>query len=247
MLLRNKTAVITGCLQGIGKATLEYFAVEGAKIFACAQAETEEYLAHIDALKRETRVDIIPIFFDLSDDASIKAAAKNILQTKMPIDILVNIAGLTKDALFSMVTREQLQQTFNINFFSQILFTQYIVKNMLKNKRGSIINTSSISALDGNIGQLAYSASKAAWVAATKTMSAELAPSGIRVNAIAPGVVKTPMTEDLPPEAITRQMNRSNIKRLGEPKEVARVIAYLASDAASFITGQVIRIDGGIG
>lgn len=247
-LLKGKTAVITGCMQGIGRATLDLFAKEGADIFACCQKESDEFSAHIEELKKNNyNVDIIPVYFDLGDDESIKNAAKTIMQAKKPINILANIAGMTKDSLFSMVTREQMQQIFNINFFSQIVFTQYIVKLMQRAGGGSIINTSSISALDGNEGQLAYSAVKGAWVSATKTMSIELAPKGIRVNAVAPGVIKTPMTENLLEDAISRQMAKLRIKRLGEPSEVASVIAYLASDLSGFVTGQVIRIDGGIG
>jgi 3-oxoacyl-[acyl-carrier protein] reductase len=247
MLLKGKTAVITGCMQGIGLATLDLFAKEGANIFACCQTEFDEFTKHIEDLKKEFNVDIIPVYFDLTDEESIKNAAKTIMQTKKPINVLANIAGMTQDALFSMVTKEQLHRIFEINFFSQIVFTQYIVKLMLRYDGGSIINTSSISALDGNEGQLAYSAVKGAWISATKTMSIELAPKGIRVNAIAPGVIKTAMTENLPKEVISGQIQNCAIKRLGDPTEVAETICYLASDLSSFVTGQIIRIDGGIG
>lgn len=247
MLLKGKVAVITGCMQGIGRSTLDLFAKEGADIFACCQLETKEFSQHINELKKQFNVEITPVYFDLSNDNEIKEAAKIIMQTKKPINTLVNIAGITKDALFPMVTKEQLFQVFNINFFSQIVFTQYMVKLMLKYGGGNIINISSISALDGNHGQLAYGASKAAWISATKTMSAELGPHGIRVNAVAPGVIATAMTEKLPQEALSRQISRSSIKRLGLSDEVAKVIAYLASDLSSFVTGEIIRVDGGIG
>ncbi|MCW2482470.1 SDR family NAD(P)-dependent oxidoreductase, partial [Candidatus Symbiopectobacterium sp. NZEC135] len=144
-------------------------------------------------------------------------------------------------------TMEQMKKTFSINFFSQMFFTQYITKMMLRQKKGSVINVASISALDGNPGQLSYAASKAALIAATKTLSAELAPKGIRVNAVAPGVIQTAMTANLPQEVLRRQMARCELKRLGLPEEVANAILYLASDASSYITGQVVRIDGGIG
>jgi len=146
-----------------------------------------------------------------------------------------------------MVTMDQLRKTFEINFFSQILFTQYITRLMLKQGKGSVINVSSISAIDGNIGQLSYSASKGAIISATKTMAQELGPKGIRVNAIAPGVIQTAMTAGLPHEALTRLLSRSNLDRVGLPSEVANFIMYLASDMSSFVTGQIIRIDGGIG
>lgn len=247
MILTGKTAVITGCLQGIGRATMDVFAQSGANIFACCQFETEEFTNHINELTKKHEVEIFPIYFDLMDDASIKRAAQEIQQAKRKIDILVNIAGMTKDALFQMVTMEQMKTVFQVNYFSQILLSQYIIKLMLRSGSGSVINISSISALDGNPGQLVYSSSKAAMIAATKTMSTELAPKGIRVNAIAPGVIDTAMTAIVPQEAMDRQMAQSNIKRVGMPAEIANAIVYLASDLSSFVTGQTIRVDGGIG
>ena len=210
MILKGKTAVITGCLQGIGRATLDVFAQNGANIFACCQYEADEFIDHVKNLSNEYGVEIIPIYFDLMDDASIKQAAREIQKSKKAIDILVNIAGMTKDALFQMVTMDQMKMVFQINYFSQILFSQYMIKLMLKNGSGSIINTSSISALDGNSGQLVYASSKAAIIAATKTMSAEFAPKGIRVNAIAPGIIDTAMTAIVPKEDIDRLMSKSN-------------------------------------
>lgn len=247
MLLAGKTAVVTGCLQGIGKATLVSFARQGANLFACVQQEDETFLMFIDELIEEHGVQITPVYFDLLDDASIKQAAMTIQKTKQPIDILVNVAGVTLDALFPMVTMEQFHKTFAINFFSQMVFTQYMSRLMLRRNRGSIINIASISGLDGNAGQLAYSASKAAMVAATKTLSAELAPQGIRVNAVAPGVIRTAMTENLPEGVVAEKLAASALPRMGLPEEVADTLCWLASDAAGYVTGQVIRVDGGIG
>ena len=244
----GKNVVITGCLQGIGLETLDLFAENGAdSIFACAYKETPEFILHLEELQSKYRSTIIPVFFDLLDEISVKEAAKQILKECKNIDVLINIAGITNDALFHMITMDQMKQTFMVNFFSQMLFTQYISKSMIKNKKGSIVNISSISGIDGNPGQLSYSASKAALIGATKTLAAELGSSGIRVNAIAPGVIATAMTKNLPEVALDRQMRRSNIHRLGLPQEVAKSIMYLASDMSSFVTGQVIRVDGGIG
>ncbi|QIZ47633.1 SDR family NAD(P)-dependent oxidoreductase [Dickeya zeae] len=247
MLLSGKTAVVTGCLQGIGLATLDAFAAAGANVFACCQFADEKFLTHIENLKEKYKVEIIPVYFDLMNYEEIKQAARFIQKEKKTIDILANIAGANIDAYFHMMSLEQLQNTFSINFFSQVYFTQYITKLMLREKRGSVINVSSISAIDGNLGQFAYSASKAAMIAGTKTLAAELGPHGIRVNAVAPGVIKTPMTENLPKEALDRQLGRCELGRIGLPQEVANTILYLASDSSSYITGQVIRIDGGIG
>jgi len=136
---------------------------------------------------------------------------------------------------------------FEVNFFSQMLLTQYITKNMMRHKSGSVISVSSISAIDGNPGQLSYTASKAAIIGATRTLSSELAGYGIRVNSVAPGVINTEMTANLPPAIMEKFMAKSDLKHMGLPEEVAGVILFLASDMSSYITGQIIRVDGGIG
>jgi len=246
-LLKGKTAVLTGCMKGIGKATMETFAQNGADIFACCQFENQEFWAYIESLSKTNGVSITPVVFDLGDSEQIKNAAKIINSSKKRIDILVNIAGMTEDAIFHMISMEQMKKIFEINFFAQMLLTQYITKLMLRNKKGSVINIVSITGIDGNPGQLSYSASKGALIAATKTLSAELAPQGIRVNAIAPGVIKTDMTEKLSPETFTHLMDKSALKHMGMASEVAGAILFLASDLSSYITGQILRVDGGIG
>lgn len=247
-MLKGKTAVITGCLQGIGRSTLDMFAANGANIFACCQFETDEFTKHITELNNKCGVEIVPIYFDMVNNDQIKEAAREIQKYKQNVDILVNIAGINRDAIFQMVTVEDMQITFQVNLFSQIIFSQYIVKLMLRaGNGGSIINISSISGIDGNPGQLAYASSKAAMIAATKTMAAELGEKKIRVNAIAPGVIETNMTKNLPKEAMDRQLDRSELKRKGTTDEVASSILFLASEMSEHITGQVLRVDGGIG
>jgi 3-oxoacyl-[acyl-carrier protein] reductase len=246
LLLKEKTAVITGCMQGIGRTTMDVFVENGASVFACCQKETNDIKEHINKLQVEG-YEITPLYFDLLDEDAIKQTVNIIQKTKKPIDILVNIAGVTDDALFHMLTMERLRKNFEVNFFSQVLFTQYITRLMLQNRHGNVINVSSISALDGNVGQVAYASSKAAFIGTTLTLSRELGPQNIRVNAVAPGIIDTAMTKSLPQVALTRQLNRSKLKRLGIANEVANVILFLASDASSYITGQIWRIDGGIG
>lgn len=248
MLLKGKTAVVTGCLKGIGRSTLDLFAKEGADIFACAQFQTEEFESHINELNGEYGVQVVPLYFDLCNDDEIKNSVKEIRKTKKQIDVLVNIAGYTKDARFQMVTMENMEKTFRINYFSQIIFSQYIVKMMLRSGMGgSIINTSSISGIDGSIGQLAYAGSKAAIISATKVMAEELGSNRIRVNAIAPGYIDTDMYREVPECLIKAKIQNTKLKRMGRPEEVAETILFLASDESTHITGQVFRIDGGKG
>ena len=245
-MLSGKNAVITGALQGIGRTTLEFFAANGANVWACAQTNSEEFGQFCAELSHKHNVQVTPIYFDLLNTDEIKKAVKEIQMTKQPVDILVNIAGMTKDALFQMVSMDAMKMVFEVNFFSQIYLSQFITKLMLRNGKGSVIFVSSIAALDGNVGQLAYGASKAALIGAMRTMSKELAPKGIRVNAIAPGVIDTDMNKVVPAEVIAEKVKQMDIKRLGTAEEVASTIAFLASDLSDYITGQVIRIDGGI-
>ena len=188
------------------------------------------------------------MYFDLLDEQAIKDGVFVIQKSKKPIDILVNVAGIALDALFHMVTMEQLKKTFDINFFSQIYFTQYITKLMLRNPNGgSVVNISSISALDGNTGQLSYASSKAALIAATKTMSAELAPKNIRVNAVAPALIETKMLEkfEFVPESTKMAMLAEMPMGLGTIDDVTSAIIFLLSDASRFITGTSLLVDGG--
>lgn len=246
-MLSNKNIVVTGCLQGIGKATLDKFAKNGANIFACAYQQNEEFEGFCDALAKENGVQVIPIYFDMADIASVKEAAKSIQKFKMEIHGLVNIAGINRDAYFNMISYQDMVDTFQVNVYSQIILSQYIVKLMQRYKtEGSIVFTSSITALDGNAGQVTYGASKAALLGAMRSMALELGTNGIRVNAVCPGVIKTPMTEKLSQEVIESKEKMMEIPRLGEADEVADVFMYLMSDLSTHISGQTIRVDGGI-
>lgn len=245
-MLKGKNLVLTGALQGIGKATLECLASNGANVWACALQQDDTFESFCAELATQNNVWVKPIYFDLLKQEEIKAAVKQIQSDKQPVSGLINIAGMAKDALFNMVAMDTLKLVFDVNFFSQMYLTQFVTKLMLRNGCGSIVFVSSISALDGNVGQLAYSSSKAALIGATRTLSKELASKGIRVNAIAPGVIDTDMNKVVPTEVLAEKMAKMDIKRLGKPIEVANTIAFLMSDLSDYITGQVIRIDGGI-
>lgn len=246
MILRGKNAVITGANRGIGKKTVEVFAAQGAHIWACARKQTEEFEEYVRFLSKKYQVLIEPIYFDLGNSEEIKEAMRLIMATRRDIDILVNNAGIVAESkLFHMTTIDEMKEIFEVNFFAPMLITQYISKKMLRQRRGSIINMASIAALDGEPAQLEYVSSKAALIGATKKLAIELGENGIRVNAIAPGVTDTDMGHEIKEEILRLTLNKTVMKRMGTTDEIANLILFLASDLASYITGQVIRVDGG--
>ena len=247
MLLQNKTAVVTGCNRGIGKKILEVFSANGATIFACVRNNDEEFKTYLNEIKKKFNNQIIPIQFDLNDENQIKEAANNILSSNSSIDILVNNAATIHTALFQMTSLKKLKEVFETNFFSQTIFTQYILKSMIKKKTGSILYISSSSALDGNEGRRAYSSAKAAMITQAKVLSREVGLYNIRLNAIAPGLTNTDMMKkNTPEEILSEAKSRISLKRIADPEEIANVALLLSSDLSSYITGQVIRVDGGM-
>ncbi len=246
MLLKQKTAIITGCNRGIGKAILEKFAENGADIFACVRKESDEFTDVMTKLAVKTGVSITPVYFDFTESEQVKAGIKSIISFKKQIDILVNNAGVATGSFFQMTSMQNLKQLFEINFFSQILFTQGISRYMSRFKTGSIINIASTAGLIGDAGTTSYGSSKAALMFATKTMANELGVMNIRVNAIAPSITKTDMFDQMDENSRSKLIESSALKRPAEAVEVANVALFLASGLSSFITGQVLRVDGGL-
>ena len=247
MLLKSKTAVVTGCNKGIGKKILEVFSANGATVFACVRNIDEEFKSFSNKLKQKFNNQIIPVQFDLNDEKGIKEAANIILTSNKSIDILVNNAATIHTSIFQMTPVKKLKELFEVNFFSQTIFTQYILKSMVKNKKGSIVYISSSSALDGNEGRSAYSSAKAAMIAHAKVLSRELGVHNIRVNSIAPGLTNTDMMKKNHQEKIINEViSRISLRRIANPEEIANVVLLLSSDLTSYITGQVIRVDGGM-
>lgn len=246
-MLRGKTAVITGSNRGIGRATLEAFAKNGADVFAHARVPKEEFEKMCEQLTLDYGVKIYPIYFEATDSAAMRAAVKKMRNITNEIDILVNNLGTVNSVkLFQMTSMQEMKEEFDVNFFAQIELSQYISRFMLRRKKGSIINISSCAGMDGDTGMLQYVSSKAALIGATKRMAIELGTSNIRVNSIAPGLTETDMgnqmSEDLERETIMRTI----FKRKAKPEEIANAILFLASDLSEYITGQVIRVDGGM-
>ena len=247
MLLKGKTAVLTGCNKGIGKALLEVFAKNGANIWACVRHSNEKFADYIKDVAEKSKVTIKPVYFDLANEGQIKEGLKTIRASKMPVDILVNNAGSIHTALFQMTPLEKMKELFEINYFSQMLLAQSITKIMTRQKSGNIINISSSAAIEGNEGRVAYASSKAAIIASTKVMAKELSMYNIRVNAIAPGLTETDMMKaSTSKDALEYTLKRICLRRVGRPDEIANAALFLSSELSSYITGQVLRVDGGM-
>ncbi|MBN3854491.1 glucose 1-dehydrogenase [Paraburkholderia sp. Ac-20340] len=247
MLLNDKVAVVTGANRGIGDAITRTFLANGARVLACvrdpAAAAVTQWLA---ALEAEHGARVQTIALDLADETSIKAAIKSIMVASPRIDVLVNNAGVASGSIMQMTAMAELRRVFEINFFGQIQLSQGLARLMARNKSGSIINLASTAAMIADPGTLAYGASKAAFARATQSMATELGASGIRVNAIAPGPTRTEMFEQMAEAAREQLVAASALKRAGEAQDVANVALFLASDLSSFVTGQTLRVDGGI-
>lgn len=246
MLMQGKTVLITGCRRGIGLAMVEVFAASGANIYAHVRNIDNAFIECMDEISHRNNVEIWPISFDMTDYNAMKLAVKNIMADKRSLDAVINNAGITLNSLFQMTSESQLREQFEVNFFSVYIFTQYIAKLMTRNQHGSIINIASTAGEDGNPGKSAYGASKAAIIAMTKSIAAELGEKGIRANCIAPGITDTEMLLTMPAHVVEDAKNSTDLGRVGMPTEIARAALFLASELSCYITGQTIRVDGGL-
>jgi 3-oxoacyl-[acyl-carrier protein] reductase len=242
-LLKGKVALVTGAARGIGAKTIERFAEEGATVYANALHENT-LIEEVTLLNNAGFSSIIPMCFDVTDENQAKKAILQIKRDQGRLDILVNNAGIMKDNVIGMISSGLMHDVFDVNVFAVINMLQLANKLMSRQGYGSIINISSIVGIEGSAGQLVYSASKGAVAALTKSAAKELAPKGIRVNAVAPGLINTELLQTIGKDKIEQNLKNIKLGRLGEPIDVANVIVFLASDLSGYITGEIIGIDG---
>ncbi|MCX7904029.1 MAG: 3-oxoacyl-[acyl-carrier-protein] reductase [Caloramator sp.] len=244
-MLKGKIALITGAAKGIGRAIAEKFAIEGASLVL-------NYRTYNDGLKELEEklkgfgVEVLLVQGDVKNYSDAENMVKTSLDKFGKIDILVNNAGITKDNLLMRMSPEDFDEVLQVNLKGAFNLIKAGVPHMIKQKSGRIINISSVIGLIGNAGQANYAASKAGLIGLTKSVAKEVASRNITVNAIAPGYIVTDMTEKLPEKIKEKMMELIPLKRLGNPEDVANLAAFLASDMASYITGQVINVDGGM-
>lgn len=240
------TALITGSSRGIGAAIALRLADDGFDI--ALNDLTEDMFRDNDIVEkiREKGVKCEYFCADVSDYAQCEEMVKNVKDFFMSLDVLVNNAGITRDGLMARMSEEQYDMVINVNQKSVFNMMKHAGKIMMKQRSGKIINVASVAGLYGNPGQINYSASKAAIVGMTKTIAKELGSRGVNVNAVAPGFIKTPMTDKLTDEQRNAMLGQIAMKRYGLPEEIASVVSFLASKDSSYVTGQVIEISGGL-
>lgn len=244
-LLEGKTALITGASRGIGKAIAQTFAQEGANI-AFTDLKRNEDMEKLETELTETGIKAKGYESDASSFSGSEELVKDILRDFDTIDILVNNAGITKDTLLMRMSEQDWDAVININLKSVFNLTKAVQRTMLKQRKGSIINMSSVVGIEGNAGQSNYSASKAGIIGFTKSVARELGSRNIRCNAIAPGFIITEMTGQLDEKVKEEWTKFIPLKRGGTPKDVAKTAVYLASELSDYVTGQVISVCGGM-
>ena len=245
-ILDQKVAIITGASRGIGKAIAHSFAKAGAKLALCAtNAQVLNQTA--DEIEQKYGQKTLRFAFDVRDAQQISETVKKTLDTHSRIDILVNNAGTTRDQLLALMSEEDWDTVLSTNLKSVFLFTKAVIKPMIRQRSGRIINMSSVVGITGNPGQANYAASKAGVIAFTKSAAKELAKRNITVNAVAPGFVETDMTAGLNEKVVTEAKSIIPLGRFGKPEDISELVVFIASDASGYMTGQTISVDGGLG
>lgn len=245
MQLKGKTAIVTGSSRGLGKAIAWKLGNMGANIVLNGSLASTSLDATAEEFKA-AGINVVVAKGDVKNPEDVENMVKTAMDAFGRIDILVNNAGITRDTLMLKMSEKDWDDVLNTNLKSAYLCTKAVSKIMLKQKSGKIINITSIAGIIGNAGQANYAASKAGLIGFTKSIAKEFAAKGIYCNAVAPGIIKTDMTDVLPDKVKEMYLNNIPLKRFGTPEEVANVVGFLASDDSNYITGQVINIDGGL-
>lgn len=242
-MLDGKICIVTGAAQGIGRCIAELFAKNRAKaIYAC-----DRNVEGMAELKQHYPA-IISVALDVTDRSGIEKLVADISASHGGIDVLVNNAGITRDALIGKMTEADWNSVIAVNLTGVFNFTQAVAPVMIAGGKGSIVSMSSVVGTDGNVGQTNYAATKGGLIAMTKGWAKEFTYKGaqVRANCVAPGFIETPMTKDLPEKVLEMMRDKAPLKRMGRPEEIAEGVLFLASDRSSFITGQTLKIDGGL-
>ncbi|WP_020003592.1 3-oxoacyl-[acyl-carrier-protein] reductase [Brachyspira innocens] len=243
--LKNKTAIVTGSSRGIGKKIAEALAKEGANIVVTA-TNIDKASQVAEELKSSYNIETLALQHDAKSSESCKEVIAKTIEKFNSIDILVNNAGITKDMLVIQMDDSAWNDVISTNLSGAFYMSREAAKTMLRARKGKIINISSVIGKMGNAGQVNYAAAKAGIIGITKSMAKEFAPRNICVNAIAPGFIQTDMTDVLPEDTVKGIMSITPLKRLGTPEDVANLVLFLSSDMSSYITGEVIAVDGGM-
>ncbi|MDO4273655.1 MAG: 3-oxoacyl-[acyl-carrier-protein] reductase [Eubacteriales bacterium] len=244
-MLVGKVALVTGAGKGIGRAIALALAKEGAVVAVNYQSSREAALETLRLIQEKQGTGEI-ICCDVSDHEAVRSMVDGLIARYGRLDILVNNAGVARDGLLARMTQEDFSKVIETNLMGTFYTIRYTARQMVRQKEGRIINITSVTGITGNAGQANYAASKAGIIGLTKTAAKELARKGITVNAVAPGFIRTDMAAAVPEQILTKAINTVPMGRIGEPEEVADLVAYLASEKAAYITGQVICIDGGM-
>ncbi|MCI6213156.1 SDR family NAD(P)-dependent oxidoreductase [Bacteroides heparinolyticus] len=237
--------IITGSNRGIGRSMVEVFASHGHNVWACARKHTAEFNVFLSELAEKHDVWIKPVYFDIADETAVTAGLQSVFSEKQQIDVLINNAGISTVGLLSQTKIDDVKDIFNINYFSVLRIIQLVSKKMIMKRKGVIINMASLAGIEPQPGKIAYGSSKAAIIMMTQCLAKELGPLGIRVNAIAPGPIETEMIHQYSEEMLKTLASESSLRRLGKPDEIAQIALFLASNQASYINGEIIKVDGG--
>jgi len=245
-MLKGKTCVVTGGSKGIGLAIVELFARQGGRVFYLSRSEAENPAALV-AAAAEGGGSVEWMRCDVTEEAQSQSAIDAVVAKASAIDALVNNAGITRDGLFLRMSLEDWDAVLRANLTSAFLVSRAAARHMIKKRSGSIVNMSSVVGIMGNGGQANYAASKAGLIGFTKSLARELCSRGVRVNAIAPGFIETAMTDKIPADAKDKLKASIPLGRVGKPEEVASAALFLCSELSSYVTGEILKVDGGMG